>query len=92
VPDDMWLSYLKADVNVGDLTYDLAASPTRDTTPAVRDTGVDRAALLTEPRLDETGVPRPVVLAVGAAAVVVLAGGALSAWPARGRRHAAAGR
>jgi hypothetical protein len=92
VPDDMWLSYLKADVDVGDLTYDLAASPTRDTTPAVRDVGVDSAASLTVPRLDDTGVPWPVVLAVGAAAVVVLAGAAVSVLPARVRRHAAAGR
>jgi hypothetical protein len=92
VPDDMWLSYLKADVDVGDLTYDLAASPTRDTTPAVRDVGVDSAASLTVPRLDDTGVPWPVVLAVGSAAVVVLAGAAVSVLPARGRRHAAAGR
>jgi Uncharacterized protein conserved in bacteria (DUF2330) len=92
VPDNMWLTYLKADVDVGDLDYDLAASPTRATTPAVRDTGVESAASLTVPRLDDSGVPWSVVLAVGAAAAVVLAGGAVSAWPARGRRHAAAGR
>jgi hypothetical protein len=91
VPNDMWLTYLKADVDVGDLTYDLAASPTRDTTPAVRDTGVDGAASLTVPRLDQTGMPWPVVLAVGAA-VVVLAGGAVSVLPARARRPEAAGR
>jgi Uncharacterized protein conserved in bacteria (DUF2330) len=92
VPDAMWLTYLKADVDAGDLTYDLAASPTRDTTPAVRDTGVDRAAALTVPRLDQTGVPWPVVLAVGAGAAVVLAGGAVSVLPARARRPEAAGR
>jgi hypothetical protein len=91
VPNDMWLTYLKADVDVGDLTYDLAASPTRDTTPAVRDTGVDGAASLTVPRLDQTGMPWPVVLAVGAA-VVVLAGGAVSVLPLPARRPEAAGR
>jgi Uncharacterized protein conserved in bacteria (DUF2330) len=92
VPDDMWLTYLKADVDVGDLTYDLAASPTRDTTPTVRDTGIDRAGSLVAPRLDATGGPWSVGLVAGVAAALALLGVAISVWPARARRPATAGR
>jgi Uncharacterized protein conserved in bacteria (DUF2330) len=91
VPNDMWLTYLKADVDVADLTYDLAASPTRDTTPAVRDTGIAQADTLVVPHL-ETGGVWPVALVLGAAAAIVVLGGAVSVWPARARRRAAAGR
>jgi hypothetical protein len=71
VPDDMWLTYLKAEVNVGDLDYDLAASPARDTAPAVRDTGLDPATgTLVAPRLSQTEGAWPLALA---SAVVVLA-------------------
>jgi hypothetical protein len=92
VPNDMWLTYLKADVDVGDLAYDLAATPTRDTTPKVRDTGVGRADALVAPRLDETGGPWPVALVVGVAAALAVLGVAISVRPARGRRPAAADR
>jgi Uncharacterized protein conserved in bacteria (DUF2330) len=92
VPDDMWLTYLKADVDVGDLTYDLAASPTRATTPLVRDTGVDQASSLVAPTLDQTGSFGPGVLVAGVATVLVALGVAISARPARARRRAAAGR
>jgi hypothetical protein len=88
VPNDMWLTYLKADVDVGDLTYDLAASPTRDTTPAVRDTGIAPADTLVVSHLDTGGV-WPVALVLGAAAAIVLLGGAVSVLPARARRRAA---
>jgi Uncharacterized protein conserved in bacteria (DUF2330) len=90
VPNDMWLTYLKADVDVGHLTYDLAASPTRATTPAVRDTGVDEGAALVAPRLDETGGPWPVGLVAGVAVALAVFGVAISVRPARGRRRAAA--
>jgi hypothetical protein len=90
VPDDMWFTYLKADVDVGDLTYDLAATPTREGTPAVRDTGVDPAAgALVVPQLDETSGVWPVALAVGVAMVVLVLSAGVSARPGRGRRPAA---
>jgi hypothetical protein len=87
VPDDMWFSYLKADVNVGHLTYDLAATATRDDTPAVRDTGIDPAAgALVVPELDETSGVWPIALAFAVVALVMTAG--ISARRGRGRRPA----
>jgi hypothetical protein len=80
VPDDMWLTYLKADVDVGDLDYDLAATPSRDDTPAIRDTGRDPADALVVPQLDEVDGAWPLALAV--AVLVLVLGGAVSA---RGR-------
>jgi len=92
VPDDMWFTYLKADVDVGDLTYDLAASPSRRRAPVVRDTGVDTTTALVVPRLDATrsggGAPWAIGVAIGA----VVVGTAVSVQRARGRRPAAAGR
>jgi hypothetical protein len=83
VPDDMWLTYLKADINVGDLDYDLAASPDRADAPAVRDTGLDPITnRLVVPRLDETRGAWPIALAV---AVVVLALAVAVSARARGR-------
>jgi hypothetical protein len=91
VPDDMWFSYLKADVNVGHLTYDLAATATRDDTPAVRDTGIDPAAgALVVPELDETSGVWPIALAFALVALVMTAG--ISARRGRGRRPAVVGR
>jgi hypothetical protein len=91
VPHDMWFSYLKADVDVGDLTYDLAATPTRDHAPAVRDTGVDPAVgVLVAPRLDETSGAWPA--AVVAVIAVLASSAAISAWRGRGRPRAAVGR
>jgi hypothetical protein len=92
VPHDMWLTYLKADVDVGDLTYDLAAAPSRNDAPAVRDTGIDQADSLVVPSLDEAGGVGPVALVVGVAAALVVLGGALSVRMARERRRAAVGR
>jgi Uncharacterized protein conserved in bacteria (DUF2330) len=74
VPDTMWVSYLKADVSVGDLTYDLAASPTRATTPAVRDTGVEGAGSLVAPQLDATGGPWSVGLFAGVVVALAVLG------------------
>jgi hypothetical protein len=77
VPGDMWLSYLKADVNVGDLDYDLAATASREDAPAVRDTGLDPDAELVAPRLGQTGSAWPTALAVGvvvAALAIVISG------------------
>ena len=91
VPHDMWFSYVKADVDVGDLNYDLAATRTQNDAPAVRDTGVDPAAgALVVPQLDETSGAWPIAVAVAVAVavvvvVLVLAGG-ISARPGRGRR------
>lgn len=92
VPNDMWLTYLKADVDVGDLTYDLAASPTRDTTPTVHDTGVERTDSLVAPRLDETGGPWPVGLVAGVAVAFAVLSVVVTVLAARGRRPAAADR
>jgi hypothetical protein len=89
VPDEMWLTYLKADVNVGDLNYDLAATTSPEETPAVADTGLDPTAELVVPELDETSVAW---LFASAGAVVVLAFGAISSRQARGRRRATARR
>lgn len=88
VPRDMWFTYLKVDAEGGDLTYDLAVAPSRDQAPAVRDTGVEQAALLDVPRIDTTSGPWPVVVAVGALAVLALVGGAVSGR-VRGRRRVA---
>jgi hypothetical protein len=91
VPHDMWFSYLKADVDVGDLNYDLAATTSRHDTPAVRDTGLDpTAGVLVAPQLDETSGAWPVA-GVAAVAVLVLSA-AVSARPGRGRRRAVVGR
>ena len=92
VPHDMWLTYLKADVDVGDLTYDLAAAPSRNDAPAVRDTGVDQADSLVVPRLDETGGVWPGALVGGVSAALVVLGGAVSVRFARARRREAVGR
>jgi hypothetical protein len=92
VPHDMWLTYLKADVRVGDLTYDLAAAPSRNNAPLVRDTGIDHADLLVVPSLVQTSGVWPVALVGGAAAALVVLGGAVSVWTARGRRRAVVGR
>jgi hypothetical protein len=67
VPHDMWLTYLKADVNVGDLTYDLAAAPSRRAAPAARDTGIEQAGSLVVPRLDQAGAAGVGLLAIGGA-------------------------
>jgi hypothetical protein len=77
---------------VGDLTYDLAAAPSRSDAPAVRDTGIDQADSLVVPSLDEAGGVGPVALVVGVAAALVVLGGALSVRMARERRRAAVGR
>jgi hypothetical protein len=71
VPADMWLTYLKADVNVGDLDYDLAATASKGDTPAVRDTGLDPDAELVAPRLGQTGSAWPAALAAGAAVLLL---------------------
>jgi hypothetical protein len=92
VPHDMWLTYLKADVRVGDLTYDLAAAPSRNNAPLVRDTGIDHADLLVVPSLVQTSGVWPVALVGGVAAALVVLGGAVSVWTARGRRRAVVGR
>lgn len=92
VPREMWLTYLKADVDVGDLTYDLATAPSRRDSPAVRDTGIDQAGSLVVPSLDETAGVGPVALVVGVAAALVVLGGAVSVRLARARRRAAVGR
>jgi len=92
VPREMWLTYLKADVDVGGLTYDLAAAPSRRDPPAVRDTGIDQAGSLVVPSLDETAGVGPVALVVGVAAALVVLGGAVSVRLARARRRAAVGR
>jgi Uncharacterized protein conserved in bacteria (DUF2330) len=92
VPRDMWFTYLKVDAAGGDLTYDLAAAPSRNDAPAVRDTGVDQADSLVVPRLDETAGAGPVALVGGVAAALVVLGGVVSARLARARRHAAVGR
>ena len=91
VPHDMWLTYLKADVDVGDLTYDLAAAPSRYDAPLVRDTGIEHADALVVPQLDGAGGFWPVVTVVGVGAALVVLGWALSVR-ARARRHAAVGR
>jgi hypothetical protein len=92
VPHDMWLTYLKADVDVGDLTYDIAAAPSRNDAPAARDTGVDQADSLVVPRLDETGGVWPVALVGGVSVALVVLGGAVSVRLARAHRRAAVGR
>jgi hypothetical protein len=92
VPHDMWLTYLKADVSVGDLTYDLAAAPSRNDAPAVRDTGIEHADSLVVPSLVQTSGVGPVALVVGVAAALAVLGGAVSVWRARGRRRAVVGR
>jgi Uncharacterized protein conserved in bacteria (DUF2330) len=92
VPHDMWLTYLKADVTVGDLTYDLATAPSQNDAPAVRDTGIDHADSLVVPSPVETGGVGPVALVVGVAAALAVLGGAVSVWTARGRRRAVVGR
>jgi hypothetical protein len=91
VPGDMWLTYLKADVDVGDLSYDLAASPTSGDMPAVRDTGLDPVAgSLVLLQLDRTGGMWAGALAV---VVVVLAlTAAVTGQLARERRCTAVGR
>jgi len=77
----------EADVDVGDLNYDLAATRTQNDAPAVRDTGVDPAAgALVVPQLDETSGAWPIALAVAVAVVVVVLAGGISARPGRGRR------
>ncbi len=92
IPNDMWLTYLKADVDVGDLTYDLATAPSRNDAPAVRDTGIDHADALVVPSLDGTGGVWPVALVGGVAAALFVLGAAVSVRSARARRHAAVGR
>ena len=89
VPGDMWLTYLKADVNVGDLDYDLAATTSHRDTPAVRDTGLDPDAELVAPRLEQTASTWPVALAVG---VVVVAFAIVINRRARGLRPGVARR
>ncbi len=74
VPHDMWFTYLKVDVNVGDLTYDLAVAPSRDHRPALRDTGIDHVGSLVMPRLGETGGVRPVATVLGVAAALGVLG------------------
>jgi uncharacterized protein DUF2330 len=92
VPHDMWLTYLKADVNVENLTYDLAAAPSRHDSPALRDTGVEHAGSLAVPRLGETGGVGPVAIVVGVAGALVVLGAAVSVLPARARRRVGAPR
>jgi hypothetical protein len=90
-----WLPYVPVGLplaDVGDLRYDLAAAPSRNDAPAVRNTGVDHADSLVVPRLDEAGGVGPVALVGGVAAALVVLGGAVSARLTRARRHAAAGR
>ena len=41
VPQDMWLTYLRLDVDAGKLDYDLAASTHRSTLPSIVDAGID---------------------------------------------------
>jgi Uncharacterized protein conserved in bacteria (DUF2330) len=90
VPGEMWLTYLKADVDVGDLDYDLAATASREDTPAVRDTGLDPDAELVAPRLEQTASVGPAELAVGV--VVVALAIVISGWQGRGLRPGAARR
>jgi hypothetical protein len=90
VPGDMWLTYVKADVNVGDLDYDLAATTSRRDTPTVRDTGLDPDDELVAPRLEQTAGTWPVALAVGVAAVAFAI--AISGRQARGLRPGVARR
>ena len=87
VPHDMWFTYLKADVDVGDLSYDLAATPTRGDAPAVRDTGIEPAAgAFVVPQLEEASGVWPFALVVAVLLLVVTA--VVSARRVRGRRPA----
>ena len=90
VPGEMWLTYLKADVDVGDLDYDLAATASREDTPAVRDTGLDPDAELVAPRLAQTARAWPAALAVGV--VVVAFAVVINGRQARGLRPGVARR
>ena len=60
------LTYLRVDVEAGDLNYDLAASSTPSTVPSIRDTGLSRISDVVVPGGDTGAAVWPVVAALAA--------------------------
>lgn len=68
----MWLSYLTLEAGAGDLDYDLAVSAEPDREPSIDDAGVGPAAVVPISLPDAGPALWPLVVAVGAATVVIV--------------------